>query len=91
MIKAATLAALGLLTLVSPAKPMPRVPVQRRVDTIPLPHIADQLAKAEPKKPVAKRHRAPRKKHICRYEEQDLWGAFLFGVVFTAFLMYVIL
>jgi hypothetical protein len=40
---------------------------------------------------MTKRHRAPRKKHICRYSEEDLWGAFLFGVVFTAFLMYIIL
>lgn len=92
MLKAATIAAIGLLNFVSPKRPAVKKP--QRYDTKPYPGISESLAKfkPEPKKPaIVKKHRAPRKKHICEYTRHDIWGAFIFGLLLGGFIIFIIL
>lgn len=77
MLKQAAWAALSLLDMVG----FQSKPVQlRKYDTTPLPLIS-----FEPKKP-----RAPRKKHICTWTDQEVWGAAIFAFLLGAFVMYCI-
>jgi hypothetical protein len=87
------IAAVTLLNFRAPKRTVVQIPQPRRYETTPLPHISEQLAKLKPKPktPVVKKHRAPRKKHVCTYSHGDLWGAFVFGLLLGGFLVYVIL
>jgi hypothetical protein len=84
MIRAATLAALGVLELVTIQKPkQAAIAVQEFVhNTTPLPDIS-AVFKPKPK-------RAVRRKHECPYSREDIWGAFLVGLLLGGFLVFII-
>jgi hypothetical protein len=73
MIRQAVWATFGLLDLFgTPAKPIE----VRKYDTIPIP-----LVSVEPKK-----KRRPRKRHICHWTDQEVWGAVIAALLLGIFI-----
>jgi hypothetical protein len=82
MIKQVAWAAVSLLDLVGlPSKPV-ILPTERKHDTTPLPNISAALK--------AKKVAKPRKKHVCQWTDQEVWGAVIFAFLLGAFIMYCI-
>jgi hypothetical protein len=84
VIRGAIIATLGILELVTIQKPkQAAVAVTEFVhNTTPLPDIS-AVFKPKPK-------RATRRRHICPYSREDIWGAFLVGLLLGGFLVFVI-
>jgi hypothetical protein len=85
MIKGAVIATLGLLELVTIQKPKQIASTVTEFvhNTTPLPLLPEAL------KPKAKR--AVRRKHVCPYSREDIWGAFLVGMLLGAFIIFILM
>lgn len=79
------LSALNLLDSLKP-KDIPRVE-EYITDRVPMLELVPDLQTETPKVVKA---RKPRKKHVCLWTDQEVWGAVIFAFLLGAFIMYCI-
>lgn len=83
-----TTAALFGLNLLDTIKPKGEVRVEKYItDRVPMLELVQPTTLPTiQRKPKARP--APRRKHVCEYTRENIWGAFVFGLILGAFTLW---